>query len=63
VNTTLEPMDHAPESFILSDDQLYGMDDMAGFFDEVRTIVKADFKALDFSDSAVSELADIYIGV
>jgi hypothetical protein len=63
VNTTLELLDHAPESFVLSDEQCAAMDDMGSFIDSVRIIVKADFKALDFSDSAVSELADIYIGV
>lgn len=61
MNTSLEPLEHAPDNFQLSREMEEGADDMSAFFESVRGLVKADLRALDFSDTAVSELADIYI--
>lgn len=54
-----QPVPAMPE---LTADQLAGADDMADFLFAVRAEVKTDLRAQGWSDSAVSELADIYVG-
>jgi hypothetical protein len=61
VNTTLELLDHAPESFVLSDEQCAAMDETC-LFNAAMTESMRDFINLGFGETAAGELAEIHVG-
>lgn len=63
MNTALEPLDHSPDTFQISTDMSEGMDDMLDFCAQVKSVVSQEFRSLGFSDSAVGELADIFLSI